>query len=370
MKPITDLSKNSYYRSWVKELKQRYLSARLKASIEANRTLLEYYWSLGRDIANKQYGNTYGSGFYKTLSHDLRSEMPEEKGFSERNLRNMYDFYKTYSQVVENLQQAAANSSGTNRRQGADDLLREICSIPWDHQCRIVSKCKGDANKALFFVRKVIENGWGRNVLLNFLGTDLYERQAKAITNFSKTLPALQSDLAQQTTKDPYVFNFLTMTEDYNERELEDALVANVTKFLVELGTGFAYMGRQYRMQVGEKEIFIDLLFYNTRIHAYCCIELKTGSFEPAHLGQLGLYVSAVNHQLKTEHDNPTIGLLICKDKDNIEAQYSLEGYNLPLGISQYELTKLIPNEIKSTLPSIEEIESTLEQLSETDDED
>ena len=207
-------------------------------------------------------------------------------------------------------------------------------------------------------------------MLLNFLGTDLYERQAKAITNFSKTLPALQSDLAQQTTKDPYVFNFLTMTEDYNERELEDALVANVTKFLVELGTGFAYMGRQYRMQVGEKEIFIDLLFYNTRIHAYCCIELKTGSFEPAHLGQLGLYVSAVNHQLKTEHDNPTIGLLICKDKDNIEAQYSLEGYNLPLGISQYELTKLIPNEIKSTLPSIEEIESTLEQLSETDDED
>ena len=368
MKPITDLSKNSDYRSWVKELKQRYLSARLKASIQANRTLLEYYWSLGRDIAAKQYGNTYGSGFYKTLSHDLRSEMPEEKGFSERNLRNMYDFYKTYSQVVENLQQAAANSSGTNRRQGADDLLREICSIPWDHQCRIVSKCKGDANKALFFVRKVIENGWGRNVLLNFLGTDLYERQAKAITNFSKTLPALQSDLAQQVTKDPYVFNFLTMTEDYNERELEDALVANVTKFLVELGTGFAYMGRQYRMQVGEKEIFIDLLFYNTRIHAYCCIELKTGSFQASYLGQLGLYVTAVNHQLKTEHDNPTIGLLICKDKDNIEAQYSLEAYNLPLGISQYELSKLIPNEIKSSLPSIEEIESTLEQLSENDE--
>ena len=368
MKPIIDLSKNSDYRSWVKELKQRYLSARLKASIEANRTLLEYYWSLGRDIADKQYTNTYGSGFYKTLSHDLRSEMPEEKGFSERNLRNMYDFYRTYNPIIENLQQPAANSSEPNRRQGADDLLREICSIPWDHQCRIVSKCKKDPSKALFFVRKVIENSWGRNVLLNFLSTDLYERQAKAITNFSKTLPALQSDLAQQTTKDPYVFNFLTMTEDYNERELEDALVANVTKFLVELGTGFAYMGRQYRMQVGEKEIFIDLLFYNTRIHAYCCIELKTGSFQASYLGQLGLYVTAVNHQQKTEHDNPTIGLLICKDKDNIEAQYSLEAYNLPLGISQYELSKLIPNEIKSSLPSIEEIESTLEQLSENDE--
>ena len=379
MKPILDLSKNNDYRSWVKELKQRYLSARLKASVEANRTLLEYYWSLGRDIANKQYANTYGSGFYKTLSHDLRSEMPEEKGFSENNIRYMCRFYQLYSQLLENPPQGVEDSCDTNLLQGvedfetenrpqfADDLLKEICSIPWFHQQRIIDKCKGDAKKDLFFVRKVIENSWGRDMLLNFLSTDLYERQAKAITNFSKTLPALQSDLAQQTTKDPYVFNFLTMTEDYNERELEDALVANVTKFLVELGTGFAYMGRQYRMQVGEKEIFIDLLFYNTRIHAYCCIELKTGSFEASHLGQLGLYVSAVNHQLKTEYDNPTIGLLICKDKDNIEAQYSLEAYNLPLGISQYELSKLIPNEIKSSLPSIEEIESTLEQLSEND---
>ena len=377
MKPIIDLTKNNDYRSWVKELKQRYLSARLKASIEANRALLEYYWSLGRDIANKQYANTYGSGFYKTLSHDLRSEMPGEKGFSETNLKYMYYFYQLYSQLIENRLQGVDDFGRQNHLQGvdelktqnhpqaADDLLTEICSIPWFHQQRIIDKCKGDAKKAIFFVRKVIENSWGRDVLLNFLGTDLYERQAKAITNFSNTLPALQSDLAQQVTKDPYVFNFLTMTEDYNERELEDALVANVTKFLVELGTGFAYMGRQYRMQVGEKEIFIDLLFYNTRIHAYCCIELKTGSFEAEHLGQLGLYVSAVNHQLKTEYDNPTIGLLICKDKDNIEAQYSLEGYNLPLGISQYELTNLIPTEIKSSLPSIEEIESNLEQLSE-----
>lgn len=371
------LSQNKEYRSWVKELKQRYLSARLKASVDANRTLLEYYWSVGRDIESKQYANTYGSKFYETLSHDMRSEMPGEKGFSEGNIRYMYRFYKLYSQYIENLLQGVEDSNPTNLLRGvedsnytkyphdADDLLKEICSIPWFHQQRIIDKCKGDAQKAFFFVRKVIENSWGRDVLLNFLGSDLYERQAKAITNFSKTLPALQSDLAQQTTKDPYVFNFLTMTEDYNERELEDALVANVTKFLVELGTGFAYMGRQYRLQVGEKEIFIDLLFYNTRIHAYCCVELKTGSFEASHLGQLGLYVTAVNHQLKTDYDNPTIGLLICKDKDNIEAQYSLEAYNLPLGISQYELSKLIPKEIKSSLPSIEQIESTLEQLSE-----
>ncbi|WP_280120832.1 MULTISPECIES: PDDEXK nuclease domain-containing protein [Muribaculaceae] len=375
------LSQNKEYRSWVKELKQRYLSARLKASVDANRTLLEYYWSVGRDIEDKQYANTYGSKFYETLSHDMRSEMSGEKGFSEGNIRYMYRFYQLYNQLIVKLPQSAEDFSQTNLLQGVDDsdianlpqlaerLYNEVCSIPWDHQRRIIDKCKGDAKKALFFVRKVIENSWGRDVLLNFLGTDLYERQAKALTNFSKTLPAPQSDLAQQTTKDPYVFNFLAMTEDYNERELEDALVANVTKFLVELGTGFAYMGRQYRLQVGEKEIFIDLLFYNTRIHAYCCVELKTGSFEASHLGQLGLYVTAVNHQLKTEYDNPTIGLLICKDKDNIEAQYSLEAYNLPLGISQYELSKLIPKEIKSSLPSIEQIESTLEQLSENDEE-
>ena len=380
MTQVLTLSQNKEYRSWVKELKQRYLSSRLKASVDANRTLLEYYWSVGRDIEDKQYANTYGSKFYETLSHDMRSEMYGEKGFSEGNIRYMYRFYQLYNQLIVNLPQSAEDFSQTNLLQGVDDsdianlpqlaerLYNEVCSIPWDHQRRIIDKCKGDAKKALFFVRKVIENSWGRDVLLNFLGTDLYERQAKALTNFSKTLPAPQSDLAQQTTKDPYVFNFLAMTEDYNERELEDALVANVTKFLVELGTGFAYMGKQYRLQVGEKEIFIDLLFYNTRIHAYCCVELKTGSFEASHLGQLGLYVTAVNHQLKTEYDDPTIGLLMCKDKDNIEAQYSLEAYNLPLGISQYELSRLIPKEIKSSLPSIEQIESTLEQLSENNE--
>lgn len=365
MSQIISLTQNLNYRSWIKDLKQRYLSARLKATIDANRTLLEYYWTLGRDIAERQYANTYGSAFYKTLSHDLKMEMAGERGFSERNLRNMYDFYQTYSKLIKNLQQVAANSSDSSRRYDVNTLLNDIFSIPWDHQCRIVSKCKKDPEKALFFVRKVIQNGWGRDVLLNFLDTDLYEREGRAITNFTRTLPSSQSDLAQQATKDPYVFNFLAMSEDYNERELEDALVANVTKFLVELGAGFAFMGRQYRLQVGEKEIFIDLLFYNTRIHAYCCVELKTGSFQASYLGQLGLYVSAVNHQLKTELDNPTIGLLICKDKDNIEAQYSLEAYSLPLGVSQYDLSGLMPSEIKSSLPSIAEIEASLERLSE-----
>lgn len=225
------LSQDKSYRSWVKELKQRYLAARLKASMDANRTLLEFYWNIGRGIAKKQYANTYGSSFYKTFSRDLRLEMPGEKGFSETNLKYMYYFYQLYSQLIENCPQSADNLSNQNllqcvdnlnegnRPQPADDLLSEICSIPWDHQRRIIDKSKRNPHKALFFVRKVIENDWGRDMLLNFLNTDLYERQAKAITNFSKTLPALQSDLAQQVTKDPYIFNFFEMTEDYNERE-------------------------------------------------------------------------------------------------------------------------------------------------------
>ncbi|MCC8114083.1 MAG: PDDEXK nuclease domain-containing protein [Bacteroidales bacterium] len=377
MEKRSSLLHNKEYLCWVKELKQRYLTARLKASVEVNRALLELYWSIGKGIAEKQYANTYGSRFYATLSHDLKEELPNVKGLSERNLKNMYYFYETYNQFVRNRQQVAADLSGGNRQQPADDfkvipygtsiassIFHDICSIPWDHQCRIISKCKGNPEKALFFVRKVLENNWGRDMLLNFLDTNLYERQGKAITNFKSSLPTLQSDLAQQITKDPYNFDFLALREEYDEKELEEALVNNVTKFLVELGTGFAFMGRQYRLLVGDTECFIDLLFYNTKIHAYCCVELKTGSFRPGHLGQLGFYVSAVNHILKSDIDNPTIGILICKDKDNIEAQYSLETYNVPLGISEYKLTNLIPSEFKGTLPTIEEIESTLEKLS------
>ncbi|MCC8120344.1 MAG: PDDEXK nuclease domain-containing protein [Bacteroidales bacterium] len=392
MEKESSLLHNKEYLSWVKELKQRYLSARLKASVEVNRALLELYWSIGKDIAEKQYTNTYGSKFYATLSHDLREELPNVKGLSPTNLKYMVYFYNLYSQLLTNRphpaddskedkqQQVATDLVSKNRQQPADDfelypyeasiknsIFRDICSIPWDHQRRIISKCNDNPEKALFFVRKVLENNWGRDMLLNFLDTNLYERQGKAITNFKSALPTLKNDLAQQITKDPYNFDFLSLREEYDEKELEDALVNNVAKFLVELGTGFAFMGRQYRLLVGETECFIDLLFYNTKIHAYCCVELKTGSFHPGHLGQLGYYVSAVNHLLKSDIDNPTIGILICKDKNNIEAQYSLETYNVPLGISEYKLTNLIPSEFQGTLPTIEEIESNLEKLSSED---
>ena len=215
-------------------------------------------------------------------------------------------------------------------------------------------------DKALFFVRKTYENNWSRNVLLNFLDTGLYEREGKAITNFEKLLPDVGSDLAKEITKDPYTFDFAAVTQPYHENELKKALENNISQFLLELGSGFAYMGREYRLVVGDTEQFIDLLFYNTQIRSYVVIEVKVTKFKPGDIGQLGTYVSAVNHQLKGEHDNPTIGLLICKDKDTVLAQYALESTSQPIGISEYELSKLFPENVKGTLPSIEDIENEI----------
>ncbi|MCR5249092.1 MAG: PDDEXK nuclease domain-containing protein [Lachnospiraceae bacterium] len=235
-----------------------------------------------------------------------------------------------------------------------------IFLIPWGHNKAILDKCKDNRDKALFFVNKTLENNWPRAVLLNFLDTDLYERQGKAITNFAQTLPGIQGDLAQAITKDPYNFDFLTLHERYNEKELKDALIDKVQSFLLELGTGFAYMGREVRIKVGRKEKFIDLLFYNTRVHCYVVVEVKAGEFDSTNMGQLGTYVVAVNHQIKTDYDNPTIGLVVCKGMDKVEAQYALESSSQPLGISSYELSKLIPEEFKGSLPTIEEIEEEL----------
>ena len=235
-----------------------------------------------------------------------------------------------------------------------------IWNIPWGHHRYIIDKCLSRPEKAMFFVRKTIENGWSRNMLLNFLDTDLYERQGKAVTNFKLALPAPQSDLAQEMTKDPYNFDFLAISEDYREKELKDALEDNIRKFLLELGTGFAYVGREYRIVIGQTEKFIDMLFYNLNLRCYVVIEIKTGKFESENIGQLGTYVAAVNHILKKDIDNPTLGLLICKSKDSVLAQYALESTSQPIGVSEYELSKLYPVDFKSSLPSIEDLENEL----------
>ena len=238
--------------------------------------------------------------------------------------------------------------------------IEPLFAIPWGHHKIIIDKCNGNPKKALFFVNQVIQNNWSRAVLLNFLDTDLYERHGKAITNFNLTLPAMQSDLAQEITKDPYKFDFITLTQSYNEKELKDALMDNIQKFLLELGNGFAFVGREYRIEIGSTENFIDMLFYHIRLHCYVVVEVKVTEFESSYAGQLGTYVVAVNHQLKTEKDEPTLGLLVCKSKDDIKAQYALEASSQPLGVSAYELSKLIPENFKGSLPSIDEIESEL----------
>ncbi len=282
-------------------------------------------------------------------------------------MKNFYLLYQPYTEIVPQLgehftQQVAENFNGNViTQQVAEQIKQELFSVPWGHHMLLIDKCKGNPQKALFFVHQTVQNGWSRNILLNFLDTDLYERQGKALTNFSRTFPEESSDLAQELTKDPYDFAFTGITGRYNERLLKDKLLNNITQFLVELGTGFAYVGKEYRLQIGDTENFIDLLFYNLNLSCYVVIEVKIGKFEFADAGQLGGYVVACNHILKKEgRDNPTIGILICKEKDNLVAQYALEASSQPLGISEYELAKLYPEKVEGTIPTIEELEQKL----------
>lgn len=244
-----------------------------------------------------------------------------------------------------------------NNQQIVDDLS-VIFHIPWGHHVKILDKCKGDSQRALFYVRKTYENNWSRAILLNFLSTDLYDRQGKAITNFSFTLPETQSALAQAITKDPYNFDFLSIREKYDEKELKDALMGNIVKFLLELGNGFAFVGREVRLEIGDTENFVDMLFYNIKLHCYVVVEVKIDEFQSNDMGQLGTYMVAVNHQMKGEQDGPTLGLLICKSKDNVKAQYALEASSQPMGISEYDISTFLPENYKSSLPTIEEIEA------------
>ncbi len=342
---------DSNYAKWIQDISMRFQSMQIKAATKVNREMLVFYWTLGHDIVKLHTDSKWGNKFYANLSKDLADALPNVKSFSETNLKYMKYFYQLYSQISPQLVDENANEGISPQ------LVDELCKIPWGHHRYIIDKCKDKPEKAIFYVRKTIENNWSRAVLLNWLGTDLYERQGKAITNFRNQLPAVQGDLAQEITKDPYNFDFLTLTEGYNEKELKDALENNIVNFLLELGSGFAFVGREYRLLIGETEKFIDLLFYNIKLHCYVVVEVKTGKFDSAHIGQLGTYVAGTNHILKSEQDNPTIGLLICKEKDNVLAQYALESSSEPIGISEYELSKLYPEDFKGTLPSIEEIE-------------
>ena len=376
---------DSEYRSWISEISRRFRQTQIKASIAVNSGMLAFYWSLGRDIVTMKAENRWGSKFMEALSLDLQTELPTAKGFSVTNLRYMRNFYTLYAPLIKKLvdlqsppqlggefqesplippqvggkiQKAAEN---VPQLEGQLQIPAILC-IPWGHHKLIIDKfAKGDKiEEALFYVQQTLENNWSRAVLMNFLDTNLYERQGKAITNFKATLPPEKSDLAQELTRDPYCFDFLTLAKGYREKELKDALMENVTKFLMELGKGFAFLGREYRLQVGETEQFMDMLFYNIPLRCYVVVEVKVSDFEPADIGQLLTYVSVVDGIMRKKEDGQTIGLLICKTKDNVLAKYATAGVSLPIGISEYELSNLLPDDFKATLPSISEIENGL----------
>lgn len=341
---------SSEYKNWINGLKLRIRQSQIKASIKVNSELLHLYWQMGKDITEKQLESTWGSGFFNQLSKDLKEEFPHISGFSPTNLKYIKRFYLFY------------NQPNTIRQQVADELNDLIFKLPWFHHVYIITKCKC-INEALFYIQRSVENGWSRAILEHHIDLDLYNREGCSITNFNNTLPAPQSDLAKQVTKDPYIFDFLSITDKHTERELEDLLSANMTQFLMELGSGFCYYGKQVHIQVGEDDFYIDLLFYHVKLHCYVVVELKTTKFKPEHIGQLKFYVTAIDKQLKSENDAPTIGLLICKDKNEIVAEYTLSDIEIPIGISSYEVYNNLSSGFKSSLPSIAEIESQLKNL-------
>lgn len=361
-KSISILDKD--YAQWVEDLSVRYRQSQVRASVKVNREMLRYYWELGRDIEEMHVENRWGQGVIKNLAIDLQHRNPNATGLSRTNIYYAKKFYLLYSQYFKIVPQVVGQGQSTeNIPQVVGQLDEILFSIPWGHHRFLMDRYSKEPAKAFYYVRKTMEEGWSRDVMLNYMDLNLYEREGKALTNFKTTLPSVTSELAQELTKDPYNFAFTGITKPYNERILKDALLNNITFFLTELGTGFAYVGKEYRLQVGQTENFIDLLFYNLNLSCYIVIEVKIGKFEFSDIGQLGGYVVACNHQLKKEgRDNPTIGLLICKEKDRVQAQYALESSSQPLGISEYDLEKFYPEKVEGTIPTIEEIEAKLSE--------
>lgn len=346
---MTALTLPEDYKNWLSVIKTKIRQSQLKAAVKVNYELLNLYWELGKEIVQKETNAEWGDALIPSISKDLKKEFPDMAGFSIANLKNIRYWYKFYAQ----------NEFGLQPVSQIQDIEKLIKNIPWGHNQRIMYKCQS-VEEALFYVQKTIDNGWSRAVLEHQIDAQLYHRQGKAITNFAANLPQLQSDLAKQTLKDPYHFDFLTLSEKCNEKELEQALVQQMTQFLLELGTGFSYIGKQVHIQVGESDFYIDLLFYHVKLHCYVVVELKTEKFKPEFAGQLNFYITAVNKTMKSAQDNQTIGILICKDKDNVVAEYALDEISQPIGIAKYDLIQRIAGEFKSSLPSIEEIEKEL----------
>jgi len=346
-----NLKQNNEYKKWLTDIKTRIKQTQIKAAIKVNTELLRLYWDLGAEIVEKQLKSQWGDTVIRQLSLDLKKEFTNLEGFSRTNLHYMRQWYLFYNQQDKIVHQVGGQLEN-----------HPIFQIPWRHNVEIITKCQ-TIKEALFYVQKTIQNGWSRSMLTHHLELNLYGREGKAVTNFASTLPAPQSDLAMQTLKDPYIFDLMALTEKYNERELEDALTENITKFLLELGAGFAYVGRQVPLNIDGTDYPVDLLFYHLKLRCFVVIELKTVKFVPETAGKTSFYLSAIDDLMRHPTDNPTIGLIICKNKNNLVAEYALRGINQPIGISEYQLTKVFPEQFKGSLPSIEEIEEELNSM-------
>lgn len=352
---------NTDYVHWLSDLKQRYRQSQIKAVVRINQSMLEFYWSLGRDIVALKAESQWGSGFFDQLSKDLKDAFPNETGFSERNIRYIKKWYLFYykeftklQQVVaelENpkLQQVVAKLDGSKWHQvGAElELPTDFALVPWGHHIEIISKSQS-LDEALFYINQTIAGNWSRSRLEDEIKSGLYRRQGKAITNFSNTLALPEQQLAQEILKDPLDFNFLHLKKGYDEHVLEEALVTNITNFLLELGKGFSYVGRQMELQMpGGQTFFPDLIFYHIPQHRYVVVELKAVKYIPEFAGKLNFYVTAVDELMRGEHDNPTVGLVICKSSDKTVVEWSLKDIQKPLGVATYQLEEVVERTVK-----------------------
>jgi predicted nuclease of restriction endonuclease-like (RecB) superfamily len=383
------LNQNNEYASWLKELKTTIQKRQLKAAVAVNNEIIMLYWELGNEIVQKQENAKWGSGFIDQLSKDLKDAFPEMSGFSSGNLRYARMFYLFYSpspliceQPVRKLKDIDNQTSiipeqpvrklenihefnNAISEQLVPKLETNIFKVPWGHHILILKKIK-QIDEALFYINQTIENNWSRSVLEYQIEINLFLRQGKAITNFKDTMPEIESDLANALLKDPYNFQFLQLQKHAKEKDLERKLIEHITQFLLELGKGFAYMGKQYLLKVGKKEYRTDLLFYHTKLKRYIIVELKTTEFEPEFIGKLNFYISAINEFVKENNDQATIGILLCKNKDDFEVEFALKDVNKPIGVSEYNYTEL-PIDIKNALPSKEEFDNEIKKIMDTE---
>ena len=337
------------YVQWLSDLKQRYRQSQAKAAVHVNHGMLEFYWSLGRDIVALKAESKWGSDFYNQLSVDLKQTFPQQKGFSVTNLKYIKRWYLFYYEQIIIRQQAADEFKEKNRQQPADDLELPIkfALIPLYHHIEIATKCHS-LQEAFFYINQVIEGNWSRGRLEDEIKGDLFARQGGAITNFENTLPAHQQELAQEILKDPYNFAFLDIEKEHDEKQLEEALVSNITRFLLELGQGFSFVGRQMELQMpGGQTFYPDLIFYHIPQHRYVVVELKAVKYIPEFAGKLNFYVTAVDQLMKGEGDNPTVGLVICKSTDKTVVEWSLKDICKPLGVATYQLEEVVERTVR-----------------------